>query len=210
MRGFIGFRTSENWKTEDNLYGIYNEHDSYYGEWGLSILKLYKENSKEYFSKVFNQINWIENYEDFFAKYKHKDEYSFIELLNNIPLANIRGVYDDKLVVFNSKKFLSSDFCLYSYVFNLETDSLEVYRGLFKEKQYECQDTTDEYNVHNYYTHKVLEVRRDSDFKKIEELFENEIIIRAYYEKDKHIKNYEEAFLEDSLNIDEIVSFVNV
>ena len=160
-RGFVGFKTNSKNDREGNIFGVYNHYDSYYNGKGIELLEIYKKTDAKVFKDIFNSIIWS------------NDE----EVANNrVDVVELfEGLYNDK-EIYNDSDFLNDGlYCEYGYVYNLEEDSLELYRGFFEEPQSEelekykyvaCDGTA-------YYTHKVYTVRRDSDLSKIENMFNN-------------------------------------
>lgn len=177
-RGFIGFKTKEN-----SIFGTYNHYDSYYSNAGIKILNIYKNTDKITFNKIFNCIDWSSND-------CYNNDINFIDVLN--------GSYKH-IAVSNDCDFLNNGlFCEYGYVYNLENDTLEIYRGLFKEPQigYDKDSGYEAYDKTKYYVHKVLTLTRESNLEDIEYMFKN-----LGYNKDKcdiiDGKYIEEIFLEN-------------
>lgn len=156
-RGFIGFKKNNNNQRND-IYGMYNHYDSYYRELGIKVLELYKNTNKETFTKIFESITWINTNMD----------------LNNL---NAISLFKDECKneeIYNAYTFLNDGlYCEYGYVYNLENDTLEIYRGFFPEPQSEDLRELGYVSYDNtvYHTHKVYTVTRDSDFDKIKEMF---------------------------------------
>lgn len=158
-RGFVGFKTNNKNDRDGNIFGVYNQYDSYYSGKGIKLLEIYKKTDKEAFRKIFNSIKWTDNEVDAIV--------DVIELF--------KGLYNDE-EIYNDSKFLNDGlYCEYGYVYNLEEDSLELYRGFFDEpennKLKDCGCKS--YNGTMYHTHKVYTITRDSDFNKIEDMFKN-------------------------------------
>lgn len=157
-RGFVGFKTNTENDREGNIFGIYNHYDSYYSHLGLEMLMLYEKKSKKEFQDIFNKIEWLTN-----SKEDIRTEWE--ELFDGEPKR-----------VPNDANFLNDGlFCEYAYVYNLENDRLEVYRGFYKKAQspelekygYESYDNT------FYHTHKVFEVTRELDWQQVVDMFTN-------------------------------------
>lgn len=180
-RGFIGFKKKYNNKRND-IYGMYNHYDSYYSHLGVQALEIYKNTNKETFNKMFESINWI-------------DKDMETNSLNAISLFKNEFTNQE---IYNASTFLNDGlFCEYGYVYNLENDTLEIYRGLFLEPQSEELRELGyvSYDKTVYHTHKVYTIDRNTDFDKIEEMF-NDLNIKNEARIIVNGKYIEEIFME--------------
>ena len=153
-RGFVGFKTNTKEDRKGNIFGIYNHWDSYYSQLGMQMLEFYKNTNKERFRQLFSLTEWSDDEEN--------------SLVPNV-CDFLKGycVGDD---ILNYPDFLNDGlFCEYGYVYNLENDTLELYRGFFDTPQNE--DVSDLGS--EYHTHKVYTITRDTDFDKVEDMFYN-------------------------------------
>ncbi len=179
-RGFIGFRTTSDKKTLDNVYGVYSHSDSYYSGVGIDVLNIYMDNDKESLNNLFNEINWID-----------EDDECYCDIIDYL-----KG-YEKNVTFFNDRNFLIDGLsCEYAYVINLESDSLEVYRGFFNEGQYEGQGSFKSHTGNEYFVNKVFEVNRESDFNKVRCIF-SETRCMDY----EDIPYFEEKILNGELKI---------
>ena len=187
-RGFIGFKTSNREDRYKNIFGLYNHSDSYYSYKGLQVLDVYQNTSKEDFESIFNAIVWSD---DTNSENENADG---IEMLN--------GAYDAYIIV-NEADFLNDGlFCEYGYVYNLEDDSLEIYRGFFHEAQSKELELLGYKSTDGrFHTHKVYTVTRDSDFDKVRYMFENIRRDEKYSNRFKEIINgkyIEDIYMENN------------
>lgn len=160
-RGFVGFRQN------GVLKGWYNHFDSYYEGLGLKVLDKYRRHNNEELKRFFNSLTFSP-FGDYYENHK---------IIFNLDWDEETG-----LILQDSTNFLNDGlFCEYGYVFNLDNDTIEVYRGLFTEpleegqKGYKASDGT------IYYCNKVLEVNRDN-LKDVYKLFENAAEIWEQFE----------------------------
>lgn len=157
-RGFLGFKLNNNDTRKGNIFGVYNHHYSYYSYMGVKILNAYKTTTKKDFELVFNSYEWVEDCEDCYE---------------GDALSLIKGYCSDDRVP-NDVDFLDNGlFCEYAYIYNIENDSLEIYRGCFNFPEKENQIGSKTVLGKSFYTHKVYTVTRDSDFDKVEYMFNN-------------------------------------
>ena len=185
-RGFIGFKVNKRDDRYNNIFGVYNHYDSYYSYKGMEVLSVYKNTSNEDFESIFNAIIWSDDVDN--------TDIDGVQMLS--------GAYDTHMIQ-NDSTFLNDGlFCEYGYVYNLENDTLEIYRGFFDEAQskelkilgYESCGST-------FHTHKVYTVTRDSDLDKVEYMFENIRKDENYSENKNEIvdgKYIEEIFMENN------------
>lgn len=159
-RGFVGFKTNCKNDREGNIFGVYNHYDSYYDGKGLQLLEIYKNTDKNTFKNIFDSIQWTTD--------TTKD--------NDIDAIELFSGLNNNVEIYNECRFLNDGlYCEYGYVYNLEDDSLELYRGFFKEPQEESfrKYGYKAYDGTVYHTHKVYTITRASDFDKIEDMFNN-------------------------------------
>lgn len=159
-RGFVGFKTNCKNDREGNIFGVYNHYDSYYSGKGLQLLEIYKNTDKDTFKNIFNSIEWTNDN-------TNANAIDVVELFN--------GLNNDEKI-YNESSFLNDGlYCEYGYVYNLENDSLELYRGFFPEPQSEelSKYGYKAYDGTMFHTHKVYTITRDSDFDKLEDMFKN-------------------------------------
>lgn len=201
-RGCIGFRTTKDYKTTDNVFVMYNGSDSYYSILGKNMLNIYINHDNKYFLNIFKNIVWTEK--DTFGEFNR--EYEFLDLLET---GKCDAVQDDngKYKFFENKYYMTDGlFMEYCYIYNLKTDKLEVYRGNFNGPQYEGQQGYKD----KHFIHKVFEISRTSDFEKIKTLFDNYYDIEKYYSiKDIKTRYVEQRFLKDDLDINDIKDIAN-
>lgn len=173
-RGFIGFKTNTKKNRDNNIFGVYNHYDSYYSYKGVQILDIYKETTKEDFESIFNAIIWSDN-------------------IDNVDIDGalmFNGEYDTYKIG-NDASFLNDGlFCEYGYVYNLENDTLEIYRGFFSEPESdELENLGYESRGDKFHTHKVYTVTRDSNFDKVKYMFSNINRDEKYCDKANEIDN---------------------
>lgn len=184
-RGFIGFKTS-NKNNRSNIFGVYNHYDSYYSGKGMELLNIYKATSKEDFESIFNSILWSEG--------SNKIEIDGIKMFEGFYEAHQIG---------NDSVFLNDGlFCEYGYVYNLENDTLEVYRGFFSEPESEELESLGYLSCgERFHTHKVYTITRDSDFGKVEYMFNTINGDEGYCDRANEIDNgkyIEDIFMENN------------
>lgn len=109
-RGLIGYRTTKERDTTNNMFGIYNQYDSHFTDIGLDIFEIYNNNSKENFIDMFKSKTW-----------KSEEIYRVEDTLS------IFSLNEENL--FNQSDFLL-DRCEYAYIYNIQTDELEVYETI--------------------------------------------------------------------------------
>lgn len=194
-KGFVGFRLDKNWKTIDNVYGICCRYDAFYSSCGINIFDIYTKHSKIELNNMFNSISWKPELNS-----EENNKFLFDLLEENIDLS----IYENnKLCLKNENDFLNDGlFCEYAYIYNLNTDKLEIYRGFFNKKQYTNQKGIySGYDKSKYYVHKVCEITRKSSTIKVLELLKNEGEILNYYRLSKYP---EKDFLKDSKTLESI------
>lgn len=159
-RGFVGFKTNSKNDRDGNIFGVYNHYDSYYSGKGIKLLEIYKKTDAKTFKNIFDSIKWTDN----------------DEVDNMVDVVELfEGLYNDK-EIYNDSDFLNDGlYCEYGYVYNLEEDSLELYRGFFTEPQSEELDKYGyrAYDGTVYHTHKVYTITRDCDLDKVEDMLKN-------------------------------------
>ena len=100
----------------------------------------------------------------------------------------------ENITLQNSVEFLNDGlFCEYAYIFNLDNDTVEVYRGFFSNPSKNNQQG---YNSNGtvYYVNKVLNITRSND-DLIKYLFENE---NELYKEG--VAYWEREYLENNKN----------
>lgn len=187
-RGFLGFKVNDNDTRKGNIFGVYNHYDSYYSYMGIKMLNAYKTTTKRDFKLVFDSYEWVEDCNDCYE---------------GDALKLIKGYCSDDRVP-NDVDFLNDGlFCEYAYIYNIEADTLEIYRGFFNKPQSKEFEKLG-YQPFNerYHTHKVYTVTRDSDFDKVEYMLYN---ISSIIDDDNMYKTIdgkypEELFMENIEN----------
>lgn len=180
-RGFIGFKTNTVDSRDGNIYGLYVSSDSSYNDLGLEVLNVYETTDKATFIQIFNDIQWGSICNINYAK----------------PVDLFKGCFSGKKLI-NEADFLSNGlFCEYGYVYNLENDTLEIYRGGFNFPQ--NSDVANlEVNINGdipFNTHKVLTITRDTDLTKVKAMFN---IVDEYKSK-KGVEIENGKYIEDIL-----------
>lgn len=172
-RGAIGFRETGDKRVSSNVFCVYNHYDSYYSNLGKAMMELYKNTSKDDFMRIFKSKTWIN---------KNSQEPSFDDFFS-----------DKESVEFNDVEFFKNSLmCEYAYLYNLETDELEVYKGCMKEPSYENQrGKFVEFSKEYYYTNCVLVATRDN-IDTLLPLFEDDNKVRDYIESNKNSNNSED------------------
>ena len=151
-RGFVGFKTNNSESREGNIFGVYNGSDSYYSYLGEKVVTLYFANTKEMFKETFKSINWAEYVTD-------EEENEYIS-----SLGMLNGMYSGQKIL-NDAKFLNDSlFCEYAYLYNLENDTLELYRGFFSFPQNDSVADLGykSFDEKVFHTHHVYTITRDS------------------------------------------------
>lgn len=151
-RGFVGFNK------DGAIRGFYNHNDSSFSFLGKTALLKFKEHTidelEKFFTKSITLVDLLEDKEDEFY-------------------GNHKIIWDlnwkvDKITLQEYSEYLFEGFdCQYGYVFNLDTDTFEVYQGGFSTPQRESEKDifklkeTFGYKDDRSYTHLVLEITRD-------------------------------------------------
>lgn len=174
-RGFVGF------KKDNNIRGWYNHHDSYYSGLGVDVLEKFKKYNNKELKNFFNSVKLIS--EDLQDEY-----YDNHKAIFDMDWKNLQEV-----ILQDGTDFLNDGlFCEYGYVFNLDDDTLDVYRGFFEEAQYENQKGYESCDDTIYYTHKVLTLYRGkTDLAEV--IFKNEGDI---YEQLEEYSYWEQEYLK--------------
>lgn len=177
-RGTFGFKKTANEYNRDDIFVVYNHYDSHYEGLGTEILKIYLSLSQEQLINIFNNIDWINQGID--SHYP-----------NNQCKFRLSHVFDPdrgRITLNNEKEFFNDGFlCEYSYLYNLETDCLEFYKGFCGEpqepylKKYAVTHKFDEELAKAlgmepeivYHTHKTFELNREDYFKKMFSIISN-------------------------------------
>lgn len=166
-RGFVGFKVNNKKNRDGNIFGAYNQYDSYYSSLGLKMLSIYQKYTKEDFKKVFEGVEWLDREQVLANRYSilceefTEGEYVFEK-------------FDKKVV--NYYEFLHNGvYCEYAYVYNMERDTLEVYRGGYGAPQSEGLSNSSHLlrDDRVEYTHMVLEITRDMDWMDLVDMFKN-------------------------------------
>ncbi len=169
-RGFVGF------KKDNDIRGWYNHFDSYYEGLGNKVLEKYKKHNNRELKNFFNNIILVKNDPEdrYYDNHKviFKEDWSISQ----------------PIILQDGTEFLNDGiFCEYGYVFNLDSDTVEVYRGFFKIPQYKGQKGTKGYDGTMFYVNKVFEITRDN-IGIAQEIFNNEGILYnenvEYWEKE--------------------------
>jgi hypothetical protein len=114
--GFVGY------KKNGIIKGYFNLMNSQYGELGLKVLKKFNVHSKEELEHFFtNKLSFTTQYAN--------------ELLFNQKYIWECNWLNENIIVKEDHKFLFDESCYYGYIYNLDNDSLDLYRGLFKQPQ---------------------------------------------------------------------------
>jgi len=160
-RGFIGY------KKNGIIKGWYNHNDSYYSYVGLKVLEKFNNNSSIILDNFFTKNLKLYDDEKFYEN--HKKVFSLNWKTDSIKLEVYNDFLDDGLD------------CEYGYVFNLDEDIVEVYRGGFKIEQYNGQQ-----GYSGYYTHNTFNITR-KNIENVKKIF-NKIKINnnstRYWERD--------------------------
>lgn len=150
------------------------------------MLDIYKETPKEDLKAIFDSIIWCDDIDN--------------TDIDGTLLFN--GKYNTRKIG-NDASFLNDGlFCEYGYVYNLENDTLEIYRGFFSEPESEELESLGyESCGDKFHTHKVYTITRNSDFDKIEYMFNNINRNDEYYDRANVIINgkyIEDIFMENN------------
>lgn len=158
-RGFVGF------KKNNVIRGWYNHGDSYYKCLGLKVLEKYKKHSKEVLEKFFLEYVILTDNDKYYG--------------NHRSVFNLDWEKDKVVLEEQSDFILDGLFCEYAYVFNLDEDIVEVYRGFFKEPKKPNQKAKDKYYVNN-----VFNITR-KNVNEVEDFFNGKVdfeILKTMYE----------------------------
>ena len=159
-KGVIGY------KTKGKLRAFYNRNDSYYSYLGVKCLAAFHKYSAE-------------TIRDFFI-----NRVKFIGDPNKNPEKDI-SIFDldwgkERLTVLDETDFLEDGlYCEYGYIYDVDNDTLEVFKGFFTKPQSEIQVKMDKLKKifhpddDKYFTHRVLTIQRD-EIKVARELFLDE------------------------------------
>lgn len=159
-RGTFGFKRTADELNRDDIFVVYNGSDSYYSGLGAEMLQMYLSLSKEQLINIFNNINWVN-------QRLEVDDYDYLYYQYDSILSHVFNPDREKITLYNDKEFFDHGlFCEYSYLYNLETDCLEFYRGIFGEPQ-ELTQTLGREPRKVYHTCKVLELNRENYMQKI-------------------------------------------
>lgn len=161
-RGTFGFKRTADELNRDDVFVVYSGSDSYYSGLGLEMLQMYLSLSQEQLINIFNNIDWTDQDLDD-SDYQYDSE-----------LSHIFNPDRKRVTLLNKNEFFNNGlFCEYSYLYNLETDCLEIYKGFFRKPQspeLEKNGYIQKYNgetVGVYHTQKVLEINRENYISKI-------------------------------------------
>lgn len=139
-RGFVGYQLQK------VIRGWYNHFDSYYSELGIAVLDKFERHTREELLDFFTRRLKLEPDEDGFLS---------VNAQNPLTIDWSTGY----IAVPDASDFLNNGlFCEYGYVFNLDNDELDVYRGFFKAPQRQGQGYFEGFD--GYYTHRVLTISR--------------------------------------------------
>lgn len=141
-RGFVGYQL------RSVIRGWYNHYDSYYSELGMTVLDKFERHTREELLDFFTRRLKLE-----------PDEDGFLSVNAQNPITIDWGI--GRIAAPDASDFLNNGlYCEYGYVFNLDTDELDVYRGFFKAPQRRGQKYFKGFDGTKYYTHHVLTIRR--------------------------------------------------
>ncbi|HBE9293991.1 TPA: hypothetical protein KNN40_002918 [Clostridioides difficile] len=139
-RGLIGYRTTKRRDNTNNVFGIYNHESSEFIYKGLDVLEIYYDHSKKDFIDIFKLKTWDNS---------------------------IDAHVNDTLSIFSLKKekfknyssfLLKGVFCEYAYIYNLQTDELEVYETIKNKPYFKNQYKYES----NYYLNLAFIVNREN------------------------------------------------
>lgn len=184
-RAFIGYRSDYGYKG----FSIPNDGD--YECTGMKILDKFEEYSK-------NELK------DFFLKrvyFLGDEEELMVNTEGEFWLADWSK---DELILEEENEFLNNGlFCDFGYIFDLENDRLELYRGGYEEPQKISNDLLRGYKelfntyMLEMYTHLTFVVERN-DIEKTKKLFRNwSKLYREYH----HIQYPEEYYIKNERDI---------
>lgn len=147
-RGFVGYQL------HGTIRGWYNHFDSYYSELGLAVLDKFERHPQAELTDFFTKRLELLPDNDCQSRHSYKIYHSVF---------NLNWATDCLILADNSQFLYNGLFCEYGYVFDLDNDELQVYRGFFTRPQYTGQPcSNDNSNGKKYYTHHVLTVTRDN------------------------------------------------
>lgn len=171
---FVGF------KKDNQLFGWKHEYYGRYNSLGLKLLHLFESSTKKQLHDIFEKIHFVDadninepvkgNYQNTIRYFIKQTQDSFSFQLDNDFLWN--GIH-----------------CDFGYVFNLDTLTLEVYRGHFTYPQHKKQDLNKQFqtqlNGEKKYTHHVLTIHKDkAEIKNVAHFFEQYELLKG------QMKNY--------------------
>jgi hypothetical protein len=166
VQGFVGY------KLNGEIKGIYNEVGSQYNTLGLQVLNKFQIHSNEELQHFFlHRINFSSQGSSGY-RFGHS-QYWWDDCLRDRTLKMTNG-------------FLFHEKCEIGYVYNLDDDTLDLYRGLFDHPQTKKeQDSLKIKSIfiqpeRKSYTHLVYSIKRD-EVKQAEKLFINWVTIKMIY-----------------------------
>jgi len=176
-RGFVGF------KKGNEIKGWYNHSSSYYSYLGEKILDKYEDYSHDTISDFFlKNITLVKNDKEDRYYQNHKDIFDKDWFVDKVTLQDGSGFLWDGLS------------CEYGYVFNLDNDTVEVYRSYFtlpQERVNEGKRFYESFDGTKYYTHHVCTITRENT-EQIRKMFRDEDDLNENAEQNDH---WEEKFL---------------
>ena len=165
-RGLVGF------KKKNKIQGWYNHFDSYYSELGINVLSKYNKHTQQELNNFFNNITFVED--DVGDRFYENHKTIFSEDWSQQKV----------FILQDGSDFINDGlFCEYAYIFDLDNDTVNVYRGFFEEPMCKNQIGYETHEGIIYYVNKVLTIDRDNT-SIVEQLFTNEDEINAIYKID--------------------------
>lgn len=157
-RGLVGYRKG------NEIKAFCIENDSQYGGVGIKVLKKFQHYHQQEINDFFlHNVNFVENKEG-----------QLVDSDKDVWRADWR---ERKLTLVNFADFLSNGlFCEYAYLFNLDSDTLELYRGGFEMPQARYKELEEGHKevvdtcLIKFYTHLTAEIKRP-DIEKTKILF---------------------------------------
>lgn len=141
-RGFVGYQL------QNVIRGWYNHFDSYYSGLGIAVLDKFERHTQEELLDFFVRRLRLVPDKDGFLRVNQQNPFTLDWSKDYAVLPDDSDFLNDGL------------FCEYGYVFNLNNDELDVYRGFFKAPQRRGQGYSEGFDGTKYYTHRVLTIRR--------------------------------------------------